>query len=113
MIIAEADGGDPIWYRITELYFADRAALDTALASPEAQTATADYAKIAPPGSRMLVQDDEDCPHPPAPPPPPPPPPPRRRPRQPVHAEAVQRPSTARASARRRGQAGNPGAGPR
>jgi uncharacterized protein (TIGR02118 family) len=55
-IIAEADGGDVLWYRVTELYFADRAALDTALATPEGQAAAADYAKIAPPGSRLLVQ---------------------------------------------------------
>jgi uncharacterized protein (TIGR02118 family) len=55
--IAEADGGDPTFYRTASLYFADRAALDTALASTEAQTAAADYAQIAPPGSRMLVED--------------------------------------------------------
>jgi uncharacterized protein (TIGR02118 family) len=59
-IIAEADGGDPLWYRVTEVYFADRAALDAGLATPDAQAATADYAKIAPPGSRILVQDVDD-----------------------------------------------------
>ena len=37
LIVAEADGGDPLWYRVTELVFADRAALDAGLASPEAQ----------------------------------------------------------------------------
>ena len=42
---------------MTSLYFADRPALDKALASTEAQTAVADYVKIAPPGSRMLVED--------------------------------------------------------
>jgi uncharacterized protein (TIGR02118 family) len=56
LIVAEADGGDPLWYRVTELVFADRAALDAGLASPEAQAAAADYAKIAPPGSRLLIQ---------------------------------------------------------
>lgn len=55
--IAEADGGDPTFYRMAGLYFADRAALDRALATAEAQAAAADYEKIAPPGSRMLVQD--------------------------------------------------------
>ncbi len=55
--IAEADGGDPTFYRTASLYFADRAALDKALACTEGQTAAADYAKIAPPGSRMLVED--------------------------------------------------------
>ena len=57
IFIAEADGGDPIFYRIAELYFPDRATLDKALATPEAQAAAADYQKIAPPGSRMLVQN--------------------------------------------------------
>jgi len=55
-IIAEADGGEPLWYRVTELYFADRDALDAALASKHGQAASADYVKIAPPGSRILVQ---------------------------------------------------------
>jgi uncharacterized protein (TIGR02118 family) len=54
--IAEADGGEATFYRATELYFGDRAALDRALATPEAQAAVADYEKVAPPGSRMLVQ---------------------------------------------------------
>ena len=57
VIIAEADGGDPIFYRIAELYFPDRATLDKTLATPEAQAVAADYRKIAPPGSRMLVQE--------------------------------------------------------
>jgi len=57
VFIAEADGGDPLFYRAAELYFPDRAALDKALATPQAQAAAADYQKIAPPGSRMLVQD--------------------------------------------------------
>jgi uncharacterized protein (TIGR02118 family) len=55
--IAEADGGEAIFYRTASLYFADRAALDHALATQEAQAAAADYEKIAPPGSRMLVED--------------------------------------------------------
>jgi len=59
-IIAEADGGDPLWYRVTELYFADRDALDTALASQHGQASAADYGKIAPPGSRILVQGLDD-----------------------------------------------------
>jgi uncharacterized protein (TIGR02118 family) len=57
VFIAEADGGDPIFYRTASLYFPDRAALDKALVTPEGQAAAADYKKIAPPGSRMLVQD--------------------------------------------------------
>jgi uncharacterized protein (TIGR02118 family) len=60
LIVAEADGGEPLWYRVTELFFPDRATLDAGLASPEAQAATADYAKIAPPGSRILIQELDD-----------------------------------------------------
>jgi uncharacterized protein (TIGR02118 family) len=55
--IAEPDGGEATLYRTASLYFADRAALDQALASPEAQAAAADYEKIAPPGSRMLLEE--------------------------------------------------------
>jgi len=58
--IAEADGGEATFYRIASLYFADRAALDQALATEEAQAAAADYQKIAPPRSRMLVEDVDD-----------------------------------------------------
>lgn len=57
LIVSEADGGDPLWYRVTELFFPDRAALDAGLASKEAQAAVEDFSKIAPKGSRILVQD--------------------------------------------------------
>jgi uncharacterized protein (TIGR02118 family) len=60
LIVSEADGGDPLWYRVTELYFPDRATLDAGLASKEMQAAAADFQKIAPPGSRILVQQLED-----------------------------------------------------
>jgi uncharacterized protein (TIGR02118 family) len=56
-IVAALDGGEESYYRVAELYFADRPALDTAMASPEMQVTAADYQKIAPPGSRMFVQD--------------------------------------------------------
>ncbi|HEY2519191.1 MAG TPA: EthD family reductase [Streptosporangiaceae bacterium] len=59
-IVAEADGGAILWHRVTEMYFADRDALDAALASKHGQAAAADYAKIAPPGSRLLVQSLDD-----------------------------------------------------
>jgi uncharacterized protein (TIGR02118 family) len=55
------DGGEHSWYRIAELYFAGRAEMDAAFASPEGQATAADYGKIAPPGSRMFVEIvDED-----------------------------------------------------
>lgn len=50
------DGGEHSWYRIAELYFADRAELDAAFSTPEGQATAADYGKIAPPGSRMFVE---------------------------------------------------------
>ncbi|MGP7999184.1 MAG: EthD family reductase [Streptosporangiaceae bacterium] len=53
---AALDSGEQSWYRIAELYFADRSALDAAFSSPEGQATAADYGKIAPPGSRMFVE---------------------------------------------------------
>jgi uncharacterized protein (TIGR02118 family) len=55
-IDAALDGGEHSWHRIAELYFADAAAMDAAFGSPEGQATAADYAKIAPPGSRMFVE---------------------------------------------------------
>lgn len=55
-LVEAVDGGEASYYRIAELYFADRPALDTALATPEMQAAAGDYQQIAPPGSRMFVQ---------------------------------------------------------
>ncbi len=54
------DGGEHSFYRIAELYFADRSTMDAAFASPEGQATAADYAKIAPPGSRMFVETLDD-----------------------------------------------------
>jgi uncharacterized protein (TIGR02118 family) len=51
------DGGDVLYHQIVELSFADQAALDAAFASAEGQEAAADYGKIAPEGSRMLVAE--------------------------------------------------------
>jgi uncharacterized protein (TIGR02118 family) len=53
---APLDGGEHSWYRVAELYFADRSAMDAGFSSPEGQATAADYGKIAPPGSRMFVQ---------------------------------------------------------
>jgi uncharacterized protein (TIGR02118 family) len=54
------DGGEHSWYRIAELYFAGRAEMDAAFASPEGQATAADYGKIAPPGARMFVETIDD-----------------------------------------------------
>jgi uncharacterized protein (TIGR02118 family) len=48
------------YYREAELWFADQAALDAALKSPEGRATGADYQEIAPPGSLMLVQQVDD-----------------------------------------------------
>jgi uncharacterized protein (TIGR02118 family) len=50
------DGGEHSWYRIAELYFADRSTMDAGFAAPEGQATAADYGNIAPPGSRMFVE---------------------------------------------------------
>jgi uncharacterized protein (TIGR02118 family) len=52
---AAIDGGEQTYYRITELYFADQAALQAGFGSDESAATAADYQKIAPPGSRMFV----------------------------------------------------------
>ncbi|HXZ65738.1 MAG TPA: EthD family reductase [Streptosporangiaceae bacterium] len=54
---AALDGGELPYYRIAELYFADRAAMNAAFGSPEGAATAADYGAIAPPGSRMFVED--------------------------------------------------------
>ena len=46
--------------RAAELYFADRDALNAALASPEGSATNADYQQIAPPGSQILIQQLDD-----------------------------------------------------
>ena len=57
-MIGVGDGGDaPPYYRITTADFPDMAACEAALGSPTGKEATADYARIAPPGSRILVTE--------------------------------------------------------
>ena len=53
--VAAADGGEPTYHRIAELYFADQAALQAALESEQGRATAADYQQIAPPGSRLFV----------------------------------------------------------
>ena len=52
---AAVDGGEKTYYRITELYFADQAALQAGFGSDEGTATAADYQKIAPAGSRMFI----------------------------------------------------------
>jgi uncharacterized protein (TIGR02118 family) len=54
------DGGEPTYYRIAELYFADEAAMQAAFTTPEGGATSADYQEIAPPGSRMFVEVLDD-----------------------------------------------------
>jgi uncharacterized protein (TIGR02118 family) len=54
------DGGEKIYHRMAELYFADQDAMQAALASDEANATTADYQQIAPPGSKLFIQTVDD-----------------------------------------------------
>ena len=54
-VAAALDGGEQTYYRITELFFADDAAMGAGFGSPEGSATAADYGQIAPPGSRMFV----------------------------------------------------------
>jgi uncharacterized protein (TIGR02118 family) len=54
------DGGEKTFYRVAELYFADQAAMQAGFASGEGQACATDYQEIAPPGSRMFVEDLDD-----------------------------------------------------
>jgi uncharacterized protein (TIGR02118 family) len=54
------DGGEHTYHRIAELYFADQDAMNAAFGSPEGSATAADYGAIAPPGSRMFVEQIED-----------------------------------------------------
>jgi uncharacterized protein (TIGR02118 family) len=56
-IAAAADGGEQSYFRTAELYFADHDALRAALGSAEGKATSADYAKIAPSGSRLFLAD--------------------------------------------------------
>ncbi len=49
-LTAALDGGGQTFYRIAELYFADQAAMNTALGSPEGQATAADSRRSHPPG---------------------------------------------------------------
>ncbi len=48
------------YYRVAELYFADRDALNAALGSPQGGATNADYEQIAPEGSQILIEQLDD-----------------------------------------------------
>ncbi len=54
------DGGEQTYHRIAELYFADQAAMQAAFGTDEGKATAADYQQIAPPGSRMFVEEVDD-----------------------------------------------------
>jgi uncharacterized protein (TIGR02118 family) len=54
-VVAAADGGDTPWFRLAELEFADQAALQAGMGSPEGKATAQDFQQIAPPGSRLLI----------------------------------------------------------
>lgn len=53
--VAAGDNGELSYYRYAELTFADQDALQAALGSDEGKATAADFAQIAPPGSRLFV----------------------------------------------------------
>jgi uncharacterized protein (TIGR02118 family) len=59
-VAAAIDGGEQTYYRITELYFDDDAALQAGFGSDAGRATAADYQKIAPAGSRMFVVPVDD-----------------------------------------------------
>jgi uncharacterized protein (TIGR02118 family) len=56
-ISAALDGGEQTYFWLAELYFADQGAMQAAFGSPEGGATAQHYGEIAPPGSRMFVQE--------------------------------------------------------
>jgi uncharacterized protein (TIGR02118 family) len=56
-LAAALDGGEATYYRMAELYFADGEAMGRAMSGPEGQATNADYAAIAPEGSRIYLAE--------------------------------------------------------
>jgi uncharacterized protein (TIGR02118 family) len=53
--VAALDGGEHTFYRSATLYFRDNDAMGAAMGSPEGQATNADFAQIAPEGSRIYL----------------------------------------------------------
>jgi uncharacterized protein (TIGR02118 family) len=54
------DGRPPAFYRIAELWFADTAAIQAAMGSEQGAKVAADYGRIAPAGSQLLIAEVDD-----------------------------------------------------
>lgn len=51
------DGSPPAYYRLTQLWYADAAAMAAAMSSPQAQAASADIANFATGGASILISE--------------------------------------------------------
>ncbi|HEX2321944.1 MAG TPA: EthD family reductase [Streptosporangiaceae bacterium] len=60
LVGAAADGGEKVFHRITELYFADPDEMQAGFGSDEGKATAADYQEIEPSGSRMFVVPVDD-----------------------------------------------------
>jgi len=58
--VTALDGGEHTYHRIAELYFADQAAMEAAFGTSEGGATAQHYGQIAPPGSRMFVENVKD-----------------------------------------------------
>lgn len=56
-MLAPLDGGDAAIYRITELYFPDADTMGASMSGPEGQATNADFAAIAPEGTRLYLSE--------------------------------------------------------
>jgi uncharacterized protein (TIGR02118 family) len=54
------DGGRPLYYLVSDVYFDDMASLEAALASPEMDEAIADVPKFASGGVTIMLCESED-----------------------------------------------------
>jgi uncharacterized protein (TIGR02118 family) len=56
-LVAALDGGEATYYRMAELYFPDSDTMGAAMGGPEGQATNADFAAIAPEGSRIYLAE--------------------------------------------------------
>jgi uncharacterized protein (TIGR02118 family) len=59
-LLTAADGGDQVYFRIAELYFADQEAMQAGLNSDQGRATAEDFRAIAPPSSRMYVAEIDE-----------------------------------------------------
>jgi uncharacterized protein (TIGR02118 family) len=56
-LVAALDGGEATYYRMAELYFPDGETMGASMSGPEGQATNADFAAIAPEGSRIYLAE--------------------------------------------------------